>query len=607
MNFLSGLLQHYKNISFRNKLLLSYGLFILLPVVCITGILLPKSADIIKKQTLSLAEVSAEQAVQGLEEMIAIAKRTINVLSQNEKVREILEKSPDATPYMEQVEDFDTLNSLIGTLNSGSENQSIRLYVPDGFIYSNQKISLFSLNALFDSDWYRQSGERWTGCSFGTLTTQRDITFRFQTFLPVYYPIYSYEEYHKLIGAAQVNFSEERLNELLDQINFSHSGMVYLVNSSGQILIKRLSGPFVESDEQFQQKLPELLNGPEASWVEYRIENGSSQVRNGRTFRCHAIRKSLNQGEWQICAFVPTESVMKTVTDLRGQILLVAGIITLAVLLLAVWNAGYNGKRISVLAQNMQEVGNGNLNVLSVIDSEDEIGNLQHHFNLMVKTIRSNIKEQYELGQNLKNMELISLQNQINPHFLYNTLDLLYWNAKNGDREELCAVIGDLAAYYRKSLNKGKTFVTIREEVEHMETYIAIQNYRFENKIGFEKQIDPGLSDALILKLLLQPLAENSILHGILEKPEKSGTLLLTIRRTPGGFLVSLADDGVGMSGNINPADKIYQNESAHGYGVFNINQRLRLYYGASCSLHYESTPGKGTTVSFLVPESREL
>lgn len=596
-HFFPALLQHYKNISFQSKLLLSYGLFILLPVVCITGILLPKSADIIKRQTLSLADVSTERAVQSLEEMLSASRRTISLIAQNESVRTILEKSPDAVPYMEQVTDFNTLNTLIAALNTGSNNQSLRLYVPDGFIFSNQKISLFNLNTLLQTDWYRHNGGSWTGFSFGPLTSQMDITFTWQTFLPVYYPIYSYEEYHKLIGAAQVNFSEDALNQILDQINFSHSGTVYLTDASGQVLIKRLSGPNEESDYLYLEKLPELLGAPEGVWTEYGI--------GGEGY--HAIRKPLNNGAWQICAFVPTESMMKTVTDLSRQVLIFAGLITVSVLALAIWNAGYNGKRISSLGRNMQEVVNGNLDVLSVIDSEDEIGNLQHHFNLMVKTIKSDIKEQYELGQNLKNMELISLQNQINPHFLYNTLDMLCWNAKKNEQNELCAVIGDLALYYRKSLNKGKTFVTIRDEIEHVETYIKIQNYRFENRIRFEKQIDPGLDDKLILKLLLQPLAENAIIHGILEKPDKAGTIVLSVHSLSSGILVSMSDDGVGIAVGQTPDGKIYQNESSHGYGVFNINQRLRLYYGPDCSLKYESTPGKGTRVCFLLPEVRYL
>ena len=595
-NIFSNMVLHYKNISFRNKLLLSYILFIIIPVIFIISLVLINSSSIIRKQTLSLAEISTKQSVERIEELINECQKTVSLILQDNTVRTILEKSPENVSYTEQINDFEYLNSLLTTLNANTEMQTVRLYIPDGFIYSNQRITLFNLNTIYDKLWYKNIADNWTTYYFDKLVTEQDITFTDQSFLPVYFPIYSYNQYHKLIGVIEADFSKDSIINILKQINFSNSGMVYLTNSSGDILVESLSSRFLENENLYKDQVASLLSEPAATWINTKIGKN----------RCHAFHKSISIADWEICVFVSTDYIMQSFTDLRNQIFIISGIITLIVIILAICISNYNSKRLATLSKNMQEVENGNLNVLSIIDSEDEIGNLQYHFNNMVRTIRSTIKEQYELGQKLKNMELISLQNQINPHFLYNTLDMIYWTARKDNDENLCNMISDLANYYRKSLSKGKTFVTIKEEVEHVETYISIQNYRFQHKIRFMKNVEPDIYDKLILKLLLQPLVENSILHGIMEKPEKRGTIILNIHKQQNGILIQIIDDGVGFDSSLDPTQAIYTTNKDHGYGAWNINQRLHLYYGSQCSLQYKSIKEKGTTVCILIPTQTE-
>ena len=558
----------YKNMSFRNKLLLSYVLFVILPVISITSLVLKGSEDIIKEQTLALAEASMQQSANRIEEQLHIAKQAVSLILRDEEFRKILEKTPDNTPYSEQVKDFDYLNSLLSTLNASMDLPSIRVYVPDGFLYSNQRILTFNLNHILESGWYLDIETEWTDLYFGDPVTEQDITYSTQEYLPVYFPVYSYNYYHKLIGVLQISLHTDGLSRILSQINFSNSGLVYLTDTDGNILFH-----------------------PEASLDKTDLDKDNSLF----------LQKSIPDTDWQINAFVATDFIMQPFFALRSMILTVSALITLAVLLLSIYNTNYNSKRLDALVSNMQEVEAGNLNALSVIDSEDEIGILQACFNHMVKKIQASVEEKYESGQNLKNMELISLQNQINPHFLYNTLDMIYWAARKAHSEAICTITSDLALFYRKSLSKGKTFHTIKDELEHVEAYMSIQNYRYENRIHLVLEVDQELYSRLILKLLLQPLVENSILHGIMEKPDKQGTIILHIQDMENGILLRVTDDGVGFY--VDPTQKLHDKGDSHGYAVRNINQRLHLYYGSQCSLHYQSTPGEGTTVSFLIPD----
>ena len=198
-------------------------------------------------------------------------------------------------------------------------------------------------------------------------------------------------------------------------------------------------------------------------------------------------------------------------------------------------------------------------------------------------------------------MQLFALQAQINPHFLYNTLECINWMAFRRGASEISTAVTTLAKYFRLSLGKGREVVSISEEVELARTYLAIQNIRFEQALEVDIQVEEAMERYTIPKLVLQPFVENAVLHGILEKPGRSGKINIEAKAEGDLIRLIVTDDGVGMSSET--AAGVLQEEKGDHYGIYNANMRIRLYFGdrEEYGIKIQSVEGVGTKVIITV------
>jgi two-component system sensor histidine kinase YesM len=200
--------------------------------------------------------------------------------------------------------------------------------------------------------------------------------------------------------------------------------------------------------------------------------------------------------------------------------------------------------------------------------------------------------------------EMKALQAQINPHFLYNTLDSIVWMAETNN-SEVVTMTEALARLFRITLSRGEDQITLEQELEHVRNYLIIQSLRYINKFDYELDAEESLLQNKVLKLILQPLVENSIYHGIKNKRQK-GHIRITARAEHGRLLILVQDDGIGMSPE--KAATILQSAASDhkdrfsGIGVRNVHERIQLYYGPEYGLQFESKPGEGTTVKVWLP-----
>ncbi len=201
-------------------------------------------------------------------------------------------------------------------------------------------------------------------------------------------------------------------------------------------------------------------------------------------------------------------------------------------------------------------------------------------------------------------LQLRLLYSQLNPHFLYNTLDIINWQAIRLDAPEIYQPLQALSRLYKLTLNKGSTNISVKDELEHIRLYIQLQNLRFQNGIRLQTDYSPEVMDLCILNMLLQPIVENAVVHGILERPEQSGTITITARLSKGCLVFCVEDDGVGIPPQV--LAKIqgspYQSE---GYGMQNIRERIRIAYGRAYGISIQSLPGMGTRVELTLPAER--
>ena len=248
------------------------------------------------------------------------------------------------------------------------------------------------------------------------------------------------------------------------------------------------------------------------------------------------------------------------------------------------------------------------LQALVTSENVDEITELGLSFNIMIGKIRELLDSKIKEHEILKKAEMRALQSQINPHFLYNTLDTIIWMAEAKKTDQIVEVVSALSNFFRISLSKGQDWITIAEEIERVKSYLIIQKIRYRDIMDFRIEVDESVSGNTVLKLILQPLVENAIYHGIKNKRE-GGTI--TIRARPNNaneVLFEVEDNGIGFTPErlvqiqAELADNSSEIKQESGFGLGNVNHRLKLYYGMQYGLSLKSKYQSGTCVTFIIP-----
>ncbi len=281
-------------------------------------------------------------------------------------------------------------------------------------------------------------------------------------------------------------------------------------------------------------------------------------------------------------------------------------IMVLGAFVFSVIISGSISKPIRLLSNITKQVAKGDLSVRSTIQSGAEVKILSESLNIMIVKL-SNLIEAVKVEQNnLRDAELKLLQAQINPHFLYNTLDAIMWLAEADKKQEVIDMVGSLSDYFRTSLSKGNDLITIEEEILHIKSYLEIQQFRYKDILAYNIDIPFGLYHYRIPKITLQPLVENALYHGIKNKRGK-GNIFISGKLEEGKIVLKVRDNGLGMTN-----ERVHQimsglkekgdRQETQFYGLYNVNERLELYYGIEYGLQISSTYTEGTTVEVLIP-----
>lgn len=308
-----------------------------------------------------------------------------------------------------------------------------------------------------------------------------------------------------------------------------------------------------------------------------------------------------------LCTMIKNTNIFAQTNDIINMIFKVGIVLLLSAVLFAIMVSGTIVKPLQKLKIQMVEVSSGNLDSFFNYSGSDEISVLGTVFNQMLMDIKKLIKQVYDVQAQKRNAELRVLQSQINPHFLYNTLDTIQWKALDYNAYDVADMINSLSNFFRLSLSCGKEFVTIYDETEHVRNYLEIQKMRYKDKVNYNINLTKQISQNLIPKMIIQPLVENSIYHGLKLKKQK-GTINIDIFQDNDQVKIEVEDSGLGI--NIEKLMEIRINlmnsiESEH-YGLYNINERLKLTFGDKYSISIDSKYGIGTKVSIKIPKISE-
>lgn len=397
-------------------------------------------------------------------------------------------------------------------------------------------------------------------------------------------------------GVILINLNMNKITEICNSFQEKQENFICIINDKGELVYEQQNGRerFAFDEKENRQELNTALGKTKESC--FRL--------NYRGEKYLVTRTDMKTTGWTLVSMVPYKSVMAETMAIRGVMILAVAITLIVTLLLL--NRILTGvvKPLKKLEKYMVQVNPDNMDQRMEILTDDEIGHLSMKFNQMMDRIR-NLKEQViEEQEDKRKYELQALQAQINPHFLYNTLDSIIWMAETND-SNIVAMTEALAKLFRISLNKGNEEISLERELEHVKNYLIIQSMRYADKFTYEISAEPGVERCRTIKLILQPIVENCIYHGI---KKKRGTGKITIRayRREQNLIIEVSDDGCGMPEEICRkilSDEIEsENISGSGIGVKNVNERIQLRFGKKYGLSYSSEEGVGTTVTYVLP-----
>ncbi|WP_159429170.1 sensor histidine kinase [Tissierella praeacuta] len=311
--------------------------------------------------------------------------------------------------------------------------------------------------------------------------------------------------------------------------------------------------------------------------------------------------------DWILCTIIENNYIHAQTNNIINLVIILGIILLFFSILLAIIISGTLVKPIYKLKNHMVEVSNGNLDSYYETKNNDEISILGKVFNQMLMDIKKLINQVYKVQTQKRNAELRVLQSQINPHFLYNTLDTIQWKALEYKAFDVADMINSLSIFFRISLSDGKEFITISDEIEHVRNYLEIQKTRYKDKISYSINLKESISQNLVPKMIIQPLVENSIYHGLKLKKQK-GIININVLSENDYIIIEVIDNGIGMNHKMlaTTKDNLYNSIESEHYGLYNINERLKLTFKDKYNIDIDSEFGKGTKVLLKIPKISE-
>ena len=316
--------------------------------------------------------------------------------------------------------------------------------------------------------------------------------------------------------------------------------------------------------------------------------------------------RDIGSTDWRMAWIVPQASIMAQSRHVIFQFALIYSFMAILVLIVGIVMSNTIVGRIKSLRNQMRQIKTERPKPLTLMPGKDEVGELIETYNYMVERINTLLDDTVQAADGLRKGEIKALRAQVDPHFLYNTLDMIKWLIKAGSNDKALEAIMALSRFYRLTLNRGNLTATVTAELEHVSLYVELMNMRFDEKIEYLVDIPEDILEYEIPPIIFQPIVENAIQHGIFERPSKSGKIIITGWSDEDTLYFLISDDGIGMT-----AEQISQlmlmkteDSTAVGIGVYNTHRRVQMMCGRDdCGLFYTSEYGKGTDVTFRIPK----
>lgn len=312
--------------------------------------------------------------------------------------------------------------------------------------------------------------------------------------------------------------------------------------------------------------------------------------------------KTLNYTGWKVVGIGYVEELVAVKNQIKYFFILVSVVGLIIVVLISLFVSAKISQPIQLLQEEMKQVEQGNFDISIDVKGEDEVKELSRTFNLMVARIRSLMNQIVEEQEAKRISEMKALQAQINPHFLYNTLDSIVWMNENHKYQGVTTMVAALAKLFRISISRGNELITVRDELEHAKSYLVIQKIRYKNKFDFSIEAPPEAMEFKTVKLILQPIIENAIYHGV-EHLYEEGHIAVSVVVEADRIKLHVRDNGYGIRPEVMDGLLNRDSKDESGVGLKNVHQRIQLYFGDAYGVSIASELDVGTTVTVTLPK----
>ncbi|MBT2696559.1 sensor histidine kinase [Bacillus sp. ISL-40] len=579
--------------SFSSKIILALVLVVLIPA-CFTSLsYYLESNSILKKNTRESIVQISKQTADSLSSILNAGINTSDLIASDPNIQRATMHLNNSPSY-EESWNYQFINSLLNNLvYSNSFVKIVYVLKEDGRGWGSGTFSEKKLKSvrLSDLEWVKEAKRRdgelvWQGLQYDRFSGGGVNT---DLIVPVGRVLKNFDTLDN-IGLVQVHLDGRSILGTIDKLKIGKTGKFFVADKKGSIMIDsnlRLINKQVAAPELYEN-----IVGNDRTEFEYSL--------NG--VRYYGVKQLLSNG-WLIVGTVPLQEITGQLDRLKTRILISSAVFSVLAICIGLLIARRVVKPVNQLSRDMQRIQQGDMTVRTDVCSSDEIGILSNQFNRMLDQIEQLIHQVQEEQNQKFHAELRAVTHRVHPHFLYNTLNTLGWLIQSNQNDRASQVLSALNHLLVANMGKNGNMITVAEELDIIRKYLVILELRYEKNFHLELDVEPGTEELIIPRMLLQPLVENAIFHGIVPK-KMDGRILIRIRLVKGNVEFLVSDDGLGIENRKlkelnDPETAIASGEI--GIGLRHLYDTLRLYYPGHSEWSITNGPEKGVTVRILL------
>ena len=553
-----------KDMKLRNKITLNYVCFGLIPLLLIGSFAMHHVQNIMFEQEAVRNQDYLKQAIFAVNGQLNVYNALSDYVSFNNTVARIC-KGEYESEYERYVDYTDGFKALIGSMKYfHNEMEHIVLYLnQQGVEYED---CIMPITEIQQQKWYdnlENNSIKWVA--------NKDKVFLIRQ-IP-------FIRENGKINVLYIEINRKNLFQWFENMTDTDYG-IYLVNENNRIIY---------NTQKFSKKNQNQILS---------LKEVKKEKKNQKNYI--VTKEEIEDSGWSVYLYRPSTVIREKIEDILHKVIFTVLISSIICLICIRSLTKKTVRGIEQLQKNMKEIEKGNFELHVHSESKDEVGDLIRGFGAMVSKIRILIEEVYTGNIKQKEYEMRALQAQINPHFLYNSLSLINWMALEEGQEEISKITLAMSSFYRTALNKGNNIILLENEIENIKSYLEIQLMMHDYEFDVEIKVDDTVKKCEVLNLILQPMLENAIEHGIDLKTDGRGKIRVEAIDRGDVLLLEVEDNGIGMEEEV---QDVILTKQSKGYGLRNVNERIRLYYGEEYHITIESKLGVGTKIITTLPK----